>query len=83
MPLVQGLILGASFCCTVGPQSLFVLRQGVRGEAALLAALLCTLSDFGLIAVAVMGADAVAGAVPDAEGIATWAAAASCSPTGA
>ena len=75
MSFVQGLILGATLCCTVGPQSLFVLRQGIRGQAAGLVALLCTLSDFSLIAVGILGADAVAGLAPDVEGIASWAAA--------
>jgi L-lysine exporter family protein LysE/ArgO len=75
MSFVQGLILGATLCCTIGPQSLFVLRQGMRGEAAVLVALLCTLSDFSLIAVGIVGADAVAGLAPDVEGIASWAAA--------
>ena len=74
MPLVQGLILGASLCCSVGPQSLFVLRQGIRGEAALLVALICTLVDFALIAIALVGAEAIVAVLPNAEGIATCAA---------
>jgi L-lysine exporter family protein LysE/ArgO len=75
MPLVQGLILGASLCCSVGPQSLFVFRQGIRGESAFLVALLCTLADFALIAVALLGAEAIVAVVPHAAGIAAWAAA--------
>jgi L-lysine exporter family protein LysE/ArgO len=74
MPLVQGLILGTGLCCSVGPQSLFVFRQGIRGEAAVLVALLCTLVDFALIVIALVGADAIVTIVPDAEGIAAWAA---------
>lgn len=75
MSFVQGLLLGATLCCTIGPQSLFVLRQGIRGQAALLVALLCTLSDFSLIAVGIVGADTVASLAPNVEGIASWAAA--------
>ena len=74
MPLVQGLILGASLCCSIGPQSLFVFRQGIRGEAAFLVALLCTVVDFALIAIAIVGADAIVALVPKAESIAAWAA---------
>ena len=77
MPLFQGLILGASICGSVGPQSLFVLRQGIRGEAALLVALICTLVDFAMIATAIAGADAVVAMVPHAASIASWGAAAS------
>jgi len=73
MPLVQGLLLGASFCCSIGPQSLFVLRQGVRREKAVLVAALCTLADFLLIAVALAGADGIVAVVPNAEVIAAWA----------
>jgi L-lysine exporter family protein LysE/ArgO len=74
MPLLQGLVLGASLCCSVGPQSLFVLRRGIRGEAAFLVALLCTVIDFALIAIALVGADAFVALVPKAESIAAWAA---------
>ena len=76
MPLFQGFILGASLCVSLGPQSLFVLRQGIRGEAALLVALICTIVDFGLIAAAIAGAEAVVDSVPDLQAVASWAAAA-------
>ena len=57
MPLVQGLILGASLCCSIGPEFFLVFRQGIRGEAAFLVALLCTVVDFALIAIAIVGAE--------------------------
>jgi len=47
--LVQGIALGFGLCCTVGPQSIFVLRQGMRGEAALRTATICSLGDLGMI----------------------------------
>ena len=74
MPLVEGLLLGASFCCSVGPQSLFVLRQSVRRDGALMVAALCTLADCLLIAIALIGADGFVAVAPDAAVIAAWAA---------
>jgi L-lysine exporter family protein LysE/ArgO len=74
MPLLQGILLGASLCVSLGPQSLFVLRQGIRGEAGCLVALICTLVDFGLIAAAVTGAEIVVDAVPDLQAVTSWAA---------
>ena len=72
MPLLQGFMLGASICGSLGPQSVFVLRQGIRGEAALLVALICTLVDFAMIAGAVVGAEALIGLLPQVESAATW-----------
>ena len=74
MPLVQGLILGASFCCSIGPQSMFVLRQGMRGQDAVLVAVLCTLADFALIVIALVGADAIVAVLPMRKRVAAWAA---------
>ena len=75
LPLFQGFILGVSICGSIGPQSLFVLRQGIRGEAAFLVALICILVDFAMIAIAIAGAERVVARFPDAESIATWGAA--------
>ena len=72
MPLLQGFMLGASLCGSLGPQSVFVLRQGIRGEAALRVALICTLVDFAMIAAAVAGADGLIVFVPNAARIAAW-----------
>ena len=47
--LLQGMALGVSLCFTLGPQSLFVLRQGMRGERALQVATICSLSDVAMI----------------------------------
>jgi L-lysine exporter family protein LysE/ArgO len=49
-----------------------VLRQGIRGDAALAVAFICTIVDVLLIAGAVAGADVFASASPAATRIATW-----------
>jgi L-lysine exporter family protein LysE/ArgO len=72
MALIQGFFLGAGLCASIGPQSLFVLRQGQRGEAALLVALICTIVDFGLIYAAISGAVAVADSLPGIAALSSW-----------
>lgn len=74
MAVLQGFILGTSLCASLGPQSLFVLRQGMRGEAPFRVALVCTLADFVLIAAAILGADAAVDAAPGLDGAVSWAA---------
>ena len=56
LPLAKGFLLGASICMTLGPQSAFVLRQGVLRQRAFCVAMICTLADFMLIALAAAGA---------------------------
>jgi len=72
VPLLQGIVLGASICSSLGPQSMFVLRQGIHGEAAFGVAAICTISDFLLIAAGAAGAEAIARLHPDATSIAAW-----------
>lgn len=72
VPLLQGLALGAGICVSLGPQSVFVLRQGVNGAAAFSVATVCTFSDFLLIGAAAMGANAIASLIPDADSVAAW-----------
>jgi L-lysine exporter family protein LysE/ArgO len=72
MALLNGFFLGAGLCASIGPQSLFVLRQGRRGEAAFLVALICTIVDFGLVSVAISGADIAANTLPDVAAVASW-----------
>lgn len=72
MSLIYGIALGAGLCASLGPQSAFVLRQGIRGEAVLGVATVCTLADFLLIGAAVAGADAVVAHLPEAERIGAW-----------
>ncbi len=72
VPLLQGIVLGASICSSLGPQSVFVLRQGIHGEAAFAVATICTLVDLLLIATAVAGADAIVRLLPDAASVGAW-----------
>jgi L-lysine exporter family protein LysE/ArgO len=75
LPLLHGLIFGAGLCLTVGPQSLFIVRQGIRGNAPFLAALICVLVDFALIWAAVAGAHSIVAWLPEVERFAVWGAA--------
>jgi len=72
MAFLNGFFLGAGLCASIGPQSLFVLRQGRRGEAAFIVALICTIVDFGLIWAAISGADIAAAALPGIAAVASW-----------
>jgi len=72
VPLLQGIVLGAGICCTLGPQSAFVLRQGMYGKSALGVAAICTLADCLLIAAAAGGAGAIILLLPQAARIAFW-----------
>jgi L-lysine exporter family protein LysE/ArgO len=72
MPLLQGILLGAGLCGSLGPQSLYVLRQGIRGDAVFAVAMICTLADFLLIGGAIAGAGALNLINPLTSGIATW-----------
>lgn len=71
-PILQGIILGLGICGTLGPQSLFVLRQGARREAAFGVATICIFADNLLIAAAVAGADAIVMLFPDAMSFGIW-----------
>jgi L-lysine exporter family protein LysE/ArgO len=70
--LFQGVVLGVTLCCTLGPQSVFVLRQGLRGRAALEVATICSLADLGLIVAGVLGLGAILSAVPALAETAGW-----------
>ena len=72
VPLLQGIVLGATICASLGPQSAFVLRQGIHGDAAFGVAMVCTLADFLLIAAAAAGADAISRSLPHAASIGAW-----------
>ena len=71
-PVLQGIILGLGICGTLGPQSLFVLRQGTQRQAAFSVAMICVLTDFLFIAAAVAGADAVVMLFPNAVSFGVW-----------
>lgn len=70
--LLQGIALGVSLCVTLGPQSLFVLRQGMCGERALQVATVCCLSDVAMILAGATGFGALLAAFPDLESLAGW-----------
>jgi L-lysine exporter family protein LysE/ArgO len=72
MSFGQGFMLGVGLCGSLGPQSIFVLRQGIRGEAAFGIATVCTLADFLLIAAAIAGADAIILGVPEVTSVGAW-----------
>ena len=71
-PLLQGIALGATICCSLGPQSIFVLRQGIHGKAAFAVAAICSLADILLIIVATAGAEAIILLLPQASRIGVW-----------
>jgi L-lysine exporter family protein LysE/ArgO len=70
--LLQGIALGVSLCFTLGPQSLFVLRQGMRGERALQVATICALSDAAMILAGATGLGALLAAFPAFKSLAGW-----------
>lgn len=74
--LLQGVALGVSLCFTLGPQSLFVLRQGMRGERALQVATICSLSDVAMILAGAAGFGALLAAFPSITTLAGWGSAA-------
>ena len=74
--LLQGVALGVSLCFTLGSQSLFVLRQGMRGERALQVATICSLSDVAMILAGAAGFGALLAAFPSITTLAGWGSAA-------
>jgi L-lysine exporter family protein LysE/ArgO len=70
--LFQGVALGVSLCCTLGPQSVFVLRQGLRGKAAFEVATICSLADLALIVAGAVGFGALLSAFPSLAKSASW-----------
>lgn len=70
---LAGLGLGFSLIVAIGAQNLFVLRQGIRREWALLTATICAVSDAVLIVVGVSGIGLVLQAVPWLFDVVAWA----------
>jgi L-lysine exporter family protein LysE/ArgO len=70
--LVQGVVLGVSLCCTLGPQSVFVLRQGIRRQAAIEVAAVCSAADFAMIVAGAVGFGALVAAFPALAQRANW-----------
>ncbi len=74
--LLQGMALGVSLCLTLGPQSLFVLRQGMRGERALQVATICSVFDVAMVLAGATGFGALLAAFPSFTSLAGWSSAA-------
>jgi L-lysine exporter family protein LysE/ArgO len=74
--LLQGVALGVSLCCTLGPQSAFVLRQGLQGKAVTEVATICSLVDLALIAAGAVGLGALLESFPSLARSASWGSAA-------
>jgi len=74
--LLQGIALGVGLCFTLGPQSLFVLRQGMRRERALQVATICALADAAMILAGATGFGALLVAFPSFTRLAGWGSAA-------
>jgi len=55
IPLRAGMTLGFSLIISLGPQNMFLIRQGLKREYAYLAALVCLLCDAFLIALSGTG----------------------------
>lgn len=60
--LLHGFLLYAGMVIAIGPQNLFVLRQGLGRRHLLVTALLCTVADMSLIGVSVGGLGAAVAA---------------------
>ena len=71
----QGFILGAGLCCTLGPQSIFVLRQGMRRQGAVAVATVCAFTDIAMVGLRVVGFGAILITMPHLELFAAWGAA--------
>jgi L-lysine exporter family protein LysE/ArgO len=55
IPLLDGFAIGLGLIIAVGPQGLFVLRQGLARQHLHVVCLLCSLSDVALISVSIAG----------------------------
>jgi L-lysine exporter family protein LysE/ArgO len=74
--LLQGVALGVSLCCTLGPQSVFVLRQGLQGKGAIEVATICSAADLALITAGAVGLGALLETFPSFARSAGWVSAA-------
>lgn len=68
----QGFGLGAGLIIAIGAQNAFVLRQGLRRQHALAAALVCFACDAALIALGVAGFGQVVASTPWLTALAAW-----------
>ena len=71
LPAIAGLLTGAGLIIAIGPQNVFVLRQGVRGEHVAAIVAVCAVSDIVLIVAGVAGLGALVAAHPGFVTVAT------------
>ncbi|BDV31507.1 LysE/ArgO family amino acid transporter [Microbacterium terricola] len=71
-PVLAGLGLGFSLIVAIGAQNLFVLRQGIRREHAVLVAALCAASDAVLIVLGVSGIGVILQTAPWLVVVVRW-----------
>lgn len=72
-PIVQGFVLAASMIIPIGAQNAFVLNQGIKRQHHFVAASICMLSDFILIAIGIYGGSQIINSSELAFTILTWA----------
>ena len=72
-PIVQGFVLGASMIIPIGAQNAFVLNQGIKRQHHLVAASICMLCDFVLIAIGIYGGSQIISSSDWAFSLLTWA----------
>lgn len=73
---LAALAMGLGLIMAIGPQNAFVIRQGLWREHALLAALVCALSDTALMTLGVLGAGRLLATRPELVTLGTLAGAA-------
>lgn len=71
-PFFEGFLLSASLIIAIGPQNLFVLKQGLKKQHLLLAAATCSISDSILIILGVYGVAKLITAFPIFLNIMLW-----------
>lgn len=65
-PFTAGFTLGLSLIVSIGPQSTFILKQGLKREHVLMVCALCTVSDTVLICMGAAGFSALVERLPQA-----------------
>ncbi len=71
-PIAQGFFLGASMIIPIGAQNAFILNQGIKQQHHLVAASICMVSDFLLIAIGIYGGSQIISSSELAFTILTW-----------
>jgi L-lysine exporter family protein LysE/ArgO len=71
LPFIQGFILSASIIVALGPQNLFLLRNGLCGKNMFCAVLISTLAQIVLVSLGIGGLSAIISTNPMVQVIAT------------